>query len=284
MHRRTRPSFTADAACGARAHGSLHRDPKLRNPDGFARQLVGMPFRALMYPMLRAAFLPIFEHRIPGVYFAHQARTHAFDSLLLREIEHGATDLVLLGAGFDSRAHRIARNLRVFEVDHPLTSTEKRRRISRVLGASADHVRYVPVDFSRESLPERLAASGYDRSARTVFLWEGVTPYLDATAVDDTLAFVASAGRGSVVAFDYVVGIDAPSTALKRQMDLAASYGEPYRFGLRPAELGPLLLRHGMKVVANLEAEEITRRYLVGSDGRIWGRPPDEIGFAIGRV
>src|SRR5207302_9126736 len=95
----------------------------------------------------------------------------------------------------DSRAHRFADALRaaaVFEVDHPATSTAKRARIERALAGAAAPVTYVPVDFDRDTLADALARAGYKTGRRTMFLWEGVTPYVSAAGVDATLAFIRS--------------------------------------------------------------------------------------------
>ena len=289
MRTRRKASFTADAACAARAHAALHADPRLRNPDHLAPRIVGMPFRMLLWPVLRRRFLSEYERRAPGVYFHHQARTKCFDALWVDALAAGARQFVLLGAGFDTRGYRFADRLggaRVFEVDHPLTSAEKQRRLRRVIGAPPDHMTYVPIDFVRQGLADRLASSGFDPTRRTFFLWEGVTPYLTADAVDATLALVARAAPGSSIAFDYIhrsTLVD-PSADAKKQLDLARKQGEPYEFGVDPPDLAPLLERHGLALDSNLGADELAARYLVGSNGDVWGRPPPFLGIAHARV
>jgi methyltransferase (TIGR00027 family) len=248
-----------------------------------------MPFRAFLWPLFRRRFLQEYERRGPGVYFHHQARTKRFDALWLEELAAGARQFVLLGAGFDTRAVRFAERLRgarVFEIDHPLTGAEKQRRLRRIVEGAQEHVTYVPIDFVRESLADRLASSGFDAARRTLFLWEGVTPYLTADAVDATLALVARAAEGSSIAFDYIYrsALDHPSDAAKKQLDLARSKGEPYEFGVDPADLAPLLERHGLTLDSNLGSDDLVQRYLVGSDGNVWGRPPPFMGIAHARV
>src|SRR5262245_24984621 len=106
MRQRSRLPFTADASCAARAHGALYHDPGLRNPDSLAGRLVGMPFRAMLRRGARKRFLGWYEGRARGLYFLHQARTRHFDAILLDEIDRGLVQLVILGAGFDSRPYR----------------------------------------------------------------------------------------------------------------------------------------------------------------------------------
>jgi methyltransferase (TIGR00027 family) len=288
MKNRRRSSSTADASAAARAHGAMQADPKLRGPDDMAIRFVGPFFRIALLPGIRRGLIAEYERRAAGVFFHHQARTKHIDAVLAKELAAGAAEVVILGAGFDTRAYRFApklRDARVFEVDHPATSAVKQRRVRRVLGAVPSHVTYVPVDFTKENLEERLGAAGYDPSKRTLFVWEGVTPYLDAAAVDATLAFVGRAPAGSSIVFDYLYASALTSTdaATKKHLDVAAKMGEPYQFGVDPGDLGPLLARHGLALEENLSAEDLGARYLVASDGSRWGTITPFLALAYAR-
>jgi methyltransferase (TIGR00027 family) len=285
VRRRRKASFTADAACAARAHGAMHADPRLRNPDHLAHHLVAMPFRLLLWPVFRRRFIPEFERRGPGVYFLHQARTKHLDGIVTDEIAQGLGQLVLLGAGFDTRAYRFADRLKgvsVFELDHPLTSVEKQRRLKRLGTAPPANLTFVPIDFIRESVEARLVASGFDAKRRTLFLWEGVTMYVTAEAVDATLALVARTAKGSSIVFDYVHRrmLEAPTPAEAKALERVRAVGEPYRFGVEPDELAPLVARHGLTVASNLDASVLERQYLIDSNGRSWGSPPPYMSIA----
>jgi methyltransferase (TIGR00027 family) len=253
MRDRSRSSYTAEAAASARAYGAMNPDPKLRGPDHLAIRFLGAFFRFVLLPGIRSRFLEEYERRGPGVFFHHQARTKLLDALLGAELARGATQVVVLGAGFDSRAYRFAEALaaagaRVFEVDHPATGAMKQKRVKRLLGALPAHVTYVPVNFTKEVVEERLRAAGYDPKRVTFFLWEGVTPYLDPAAVDATLAMVGRGAKGSSIAFDYTFAsaLASPDEALKKQIDLAAKAGEPYTIGVGPEGVKGLLAQHGL--------------------------------------
>ena len=118
------------------------------------------------------------------------------DEELVRALNGGTRQVVILGAGFDCRAYRIAgiEQERVFELDHPATQQAKRHCLTRLLGAMPDHVELVGIDFNRQSLDERLPAAGLVATSPTLWIWEGVTNYLTAAAVDGTLP-VRLAGR-----------------------------------------------------------------------------------------
>lgn len=120
-------------------------------------------------------------------------RTAAIDAAVRDAIASGATQLVILGAGYDGRAWRMAEltGVKVFEVDHPATQTDKRARVAE-LPAANGIVSFVTIDFEKESLESVLVRAGHDRSAPTCWIWEGVVMYLTRDAIRATLADVAA--------------------------------------------------------------------------------------------
>lgn len=132
-------------------------------------------------------------------------RTAAIDSALTEGIGQGCRQLVVLGAGLDARAFRLAAlaDVDVFEVDHPSTQADKKRRTERS-HALAKSVRFVAVDFERECVADRLAEARHDATAPTFWIWEGVTPYLEPAAIAATLRDVGErSAPGSEIAMTY---------------------------------------------------------------------------------
>ncbi len=121
-------------------------------------------------------------------------------------MKSGIPQIVILGAGFDARAYRMAgtTDAIVFEVDHPSTSAAKRALLESALAAIPRHVRFVPIDFNARPLSSEMEIAGYDPGRRTLVIWEGVTNFLTEDAVDATLRWCASAAGGSRVVFTYV--------------------------------------------------------------------------------
>lgn len=150
------------------------------------------------------------EQKGVGVSGFIAARTRAFDDFVLNEMRAGAKQYVILGAGLDSRAYRFAddmENVKVFEVDHPLSQAVKKERVLKHFGSLPDHVHYVPVDFTKDNLLSALQSAGYDTALQTVFTFEGVTMYLNESSVKETLSFILEhSGLSSAVLFDYVYG------------------------------------------------------------------------------
>jgi methyltransferase (TIGR00027 family) len=181
-----------------------------------------------------------------------QLRTRFLDDTLRSFVRNGGRQIVILGAGFDCRALRFARELggaAVFEVDHPATQREKQAVLARA-GLAPQHVRYVSMDFEQEAtreLPAKLAAAGHDPKQPTLTLWEGVTMYLTEPAIEATVAAVhAYCAPGSVFAFTY---FDLPKMrrggAMRLLSALVRSQGEPWRFGWSPDVLPGWLEQRG---------------------------------------
>ncbi len=135
------------------------------------------------------------------------SRTRYIDDYLQACINSEFEQLVILGAGYDSRAYRfdgLNPRMKIFEVDHPDTQRIKVNKIKTIFKKIPSYINYVSVDFNEESLEKRLPADGYDKSLKTLFIWEGVTYYITDEAVDATLKFVVkNSCEGSSIIFDY---------------------------------------------------------------------------------
>jgi methyltransferase (TIGR00027 family) len=239
--------------------------------DPYARRFVPGWFYQMMRFFMRTGYA---EWRGKGVVGFLAARDRYFDDYLSARLAEGFDQLVLLGAGYDSRAYRfeaLKTKVQVFEVDHPATQQVKLERVRQIFGRLPGHVRYVAIDFNHQTLSDCLLAHGYDPRARTVFLWQGVTYYLDPPAVDRTLAFISRhSGPGSSLVFDY---IDAallqgpPSHGEVRNMQrYRGMTGEDLRFGIPVAQIEPFLSRRGFQQIKNVRSEELKALYFHGKN------------------
>jgi len=132
-------------------------------------------------------------------------RTAAIDSAVRDAIANGATQLVILGAGYDGRAWRMPElaEVKVFEVDHPATQGDKRAHLGELPQATGS-VSFVSIDFERESLGIALDRAGHDASSPTCWIWEGVVMYLTRDAMRATLAGIAGrSAPGSTLIVNY---------------------------------------------------------------------------------
>lgn len=203
----------------------------------------------------------------PGAMEFIIARERYIDDFLIACLREGLDQVVVLGAGFDTRAYRIPgiEKARVFEVDHPATQAEKLKRLKKVIDPPPGHVGFIPVDFNAQTLAERLPAGGYDEQGKTLFIWQGVTMYLTPEGVDSTLAFIAGhSGPGSAVIFDYFYTETLRDMKLKSTRRILRVIGERLTFGIDEGEIESFLVRRGFRDVRNADDEELKRLYFTG--------------------
>jgi methyltransferase (TIGR00027 family) len=184
-------------------------------------------------------------------------------------IDKGVRQILVMGAGLDTFAYRLepTRGPRVFELDHPATQAEKRRRLNEAKIAEPAYVSYVAHDFERGSMIASLEAAGFDPGRRTFVLWLGVTPYLTEEAVFATLSELASWPGGAEVVFDYSNPRDqvTDSAARAHHEQLAervAANGEPFRCYLDTPELHARAGELGFPEIEDLDRAALVARYL----------------------
>ena len=172
------------------------------------------------------------------------------EKVLKTAVLTGTKQYVILGAGMDTFAFREPEFLakhRVFEVDHPLTQADKLERITRAGWTVPDNLNFVPVDFTKDSLMERLIAAGFDPSAKSFFSWLGVTYYLSAEAIDAMLSALSGlCADGSSLVFDYPDEnfFDAPERHVQNTIMMAKAGGKPMKSAFSYSELEKLLEKH----------------------------------------
>jgi methyltransferase (TIGR00027 family) len=221
----------------------------------------------------------LLEKGLPGAFGYFNARTQYFDEVLLQEVRAGVQQVVILGAGFDSRSLRFSdalRAVRVFEVDMPEVLA---LRVARLLGGrpAGPSAIAVPIDFEREDVGDALRERGYAPDAKTLFLWEGVTYYLPQDAVKTVLLVVATqSAPGSSILFDYVtrafVDGDYSGYGTRRLADGWRRLGNVNKFGVDDIEAFTRPL--GLKIRSDIDAAILERRFLSSLGGRrvrAWG-------------
>lgn len=210
----------------------------------------------------------ILDRGWPSTRSSGVVRTRFIDDAVEEVLERGVAQVVLLGAGLDSRPYRLLgdRPVRVFEVDHPATQRRKCARLNAVLGALPPRVRYLPVDFERDDLQVALEGGGFDPSRPSVFIWEGVVSYLSAESVERNFTLLSRLmAPGSRLVFTYV-----HRGALDGSLHFAEAArwsgwvrlsGEPFTFGFAPEELPAYLGAHGFTRTIDISTAEAAQRY-----------------------
>ncbi len=218
----------------------------------------------------------------PGVLGFLVARCRYMDDLLQASLEKGLEQLVVLGAGYDSRAYRfdnLTKGVKVYEVDHPATQQVKMKKVKTVLGVLPGHVAFVGLDFNRETLQECLPKYGYDEHKKTLFIWEGVVMYLNVQAVDSTLGFITQhSGSGSLVVFDYIYSALIDGSVrhgeVSRMRRVRRFSGEGLTFSVPEGKAKEFLEQRGFINIKDVSGEDLHGRYFTGSNAKrkvAWG-------------
>lgn len=259
------PSRTAMMAATARGLHRLEAATPWVFDDHLAFVLVGPAWRDIRDELITALSEPLL--RATTAMVVARSR-HTEDRL-----SEGAFDqYVLLGAGLDSFAWRrpdaLAGGLRVFEVDHPASQAWKLDRVASLgLPASDRHV-FAPIDFEVETLPVALDRVGFDWSARTLFSWLGVMPYLTSDAIETTLRSLTKCAAGSEIALSYMIApplMDEIGQAFyERFSGVAAGVGEPFHTTHTPEEAEAVVRRCGLDVADHPTRDDVHARYFAG--------------------
>jgi len=276
--RRRGSSTTAEEVALHRVAESLKPEGERVCYDPYAIRFIGPEVRKFMEMMARdpgqgKERMEQMNRLYPGTQNSIIARVRYFDDFVKRSLGEGLEQLVILGAGYDTRAYRIEGldKIKVFETDHPATQGVKMQKIKEIFGALPGHVSYVPADITAGELGHRLEEHGYDRSQKTLFLMEGLIYYLPPGDVDETLSFIVKgSGGGSAVLFDYFPASMADGTCTdevgKRICDRLKQYGEPLLFGINEGDAEAFLLRRGFSAARNVAAEDYRRAYFHGKN------------------
>jgi methyltransferase (TIGR00027 family) len=261
------PSRTALAAASHRAahqileKGSIFSDPlAVRilgiDADTVAREAEAQPLRR-------------------GMRIFIAVRTRFAEDALAAAVERGASQLVVLGAGLDTYAYRSkpSDRLRIFEVDHPATQEWKRQRLAEAAIPIPNSLTFAPTDFERQSLPEGLAAAGFDSSQQTFFTWLGVVPYLTEEAFWATLRFIVSLPNSTHVVFDYS---NPPSSFseearanYEKRAARVAELGEAWLTHFNTDDLCAKLNKLGFSEIEDLGPPQMAARYFPSSSKTI---------------
>lgn len=243
--------------------------------DCFAE--VFLPFRIRM--LLKAARLRTkLKHKIPhGMYEYMLARTAYFDAVFEAALKKNVPQIVMLGAGYDTRAYRFARlikDTRIIELDAPLIQAGKRDRLRSARVSVPDSVIFASADFNAESLGLVLEKAGYDSDQNGLFLMEGLIYYLEPESVDAILKFVGGNSHAeNTIVFDYTISIPMHKIgdyygAIELFINHMKKYSEEkVGFHIEEDKLPLYLTERGLEIADYLNNSEMEKRFFANKDG-----------------
>jgi methyltransferase (TIGR00027 family) len=270
--RHDRSSRTADRVAERRAVHQVLDAPRVFD-DPLALRII-RPEVARLIRESPKAFDTLFDRQLRAFV---SVRSRIAEDALRDAYARGVRQYVVLGAGFDTFAYRNPfADLRVWEVDHPATQAEKRRRVDAANLAVPSTLRYVAADLARVPLGPTLVDAGIDRSQPVFVSWLGVAMYLEREDIRNTLRTIGSMAPGSSVVFDYAIPPEALNVVApffyRRVLARVASIGEPFRTFFDDAAAEAELRAAGFSSVVVLAPADINARYF----------PDDKRGVKVG--
>lgn len=203
----------------------------------------------------------------PGIFGAQICRTRYIDDAVETGLIEGIGQLVILGAGYDSRPYRLAgiKNVQVFELDLPAVQNDKKKKIQKYLGRLPENVSYIPIDFDKQTLEAAFSGADFDPVRPAIFIWEGVTQYINEESARKTLAFVGKSAAGSSLLFTYVL-----KSVIERRSNISGaehmmevvSRQSPWIFGLEPANVAAFLKPFHLNLSADVGNKDYQEKYL----------------------
>ena len=276
-----RPSETAMGAAAMRFLAATDEREEIKGPDYLAEIFLTKDRKVpLKDPAMREW---VIKNRIPpGMYEFMIARTAFFDHVVEQALLENIPQIVFLGAGYDSRSYRfkeIIKDTRIFELDIQPTQQRKMELLHQAGISIPDQLVFVSINFNTDNIGDILHQAGFNRNKKSLFVWEGVTYYLSAAVVDDTLRVITSnSPAGSLICFDYASHSHdrLNDEGLKKIREMMRTHypGEPTQFGIRNGEIESFLSPRGYDIIEHLNSKDMERKYLNLPDGSPAGKIP----------
>lgn len=271
-------SQTAGVTAYLRAFARVELYGGAQTGDGLAHHFLPLEWaESLRTPEARAHVKEKVMH--PGMYPYITARTAHMDAVFCQALSDGIHQVVILGAGYDTRAQRLLPKenaCRIFELDTPATQAHKRTCLEKISGGSTNGVRYAPLDLRQSHLKTVLAEMGAEPEDKALFVLEGLIMYLPCETVTSLLTTIqAWAAPGSRLVMDYlredVLAGEAQCYGATGLLAKAHGHGEPFQCGFSIQGLEAQLEGLGYRILSHLLAQDLTTHYLKDVDTGLTG-------------
>jgi methyltransferase (TIGR00027 family) len=273
------PSQTAAAVALARAAAAIDERKEIKGPDNLAAIFLSEDVRTLLEDNTRIKSM--LAGSAPGMYEYIVARTRYFDDIVQQALSNHTSQIVILGAGYDTRAYRfkdlIGNTTKIFELDIPTTQARKMDVLKQHHISIPEQLTFVPIDFTTQTLDAVLPRYGYEPRQKSLFVCEGLSYYLFKKDMDDMLLSIKNGSpTGSAVCFDYAAiwpemmnahGVKTIMETMHRKYA-----GENTNFGLERGNVESYLAEKGYTLGNHMTAEEMEKEYLTLEDGSLAGR------------
>jgi methyltransferase (TIGR00027 family) len=255
------PSETAMTVAFCRALAAKDERDAIKGPDYLAELFLTEEGRKPLND--RASRIWAIQNLVTAPLYGYFiARTAFIDHIFKQSLAVDIPQIVFLGAGYDTRVYRYRDSIqhtRIFELDIQSTQKRKQEILNNANIEIPREVTFVSINFKQDQLKDVLSDASFDPTAKTLFIWEGVTYYLTEEAVTATLRFIKNnSPSGSILCFDY----------LTEQLE-SVNTAEPFKFWIAQNNIDKFMDVHCFKIIEHLDAPEMEKRYLSMNDGTI---------------
>ncbi len=263
-------SFSAISNAALRAMDSFYPEKDRLFNDKIAYKLLPPLWKLFVWFMkisfLREMIYKIRNKQMPGVIANLIYRTKYIDDLLNENLKQNIEQVLILGSGFDTRAYRFkSEKVIYFEVDHPDTMKLKKERVKKHLDKQIDQVEFIAVDFEKNEMKEIIDKSSFNKKKKTLVIWEGVTQYINAEAVDNVFDYVSTFQSGSKIIFTYIkkgVIDGTESTELDEKiLSYTEEKGSTWIFGIDEEKIADYVKKRGFFLKGDVGADYYYQRY-----------------------
>jgi methyltransferase (TIGR00027 family) len=265
--------------CLSRACSAFETNHYYKSDDHIAPLILPSGLKPFLHISLaRRLFTKIAAPK--GIYEYVIARTKYIDAVFKRALAEQFDQVLIFGAGFDTRALRFQDamgNTSVFELDVPVTQHAKITQYEKRHLAIPSNLTFIAIDFDKESLPMKLDEAGFCKQHRSLFILEGLTMYLQPESVDATFQTIRDyAGKGSWVVFDYIYASVLRKEGIyygeKGVVQKVSGAGEQWHFGIEKGQIEQFLARYTMQLIDHKDSKDLEMAYFSDSNGKTIGR------------
>lgn len=267
-------SITALGTCLMRATSYYEKNTSYKSEDIIASRIIPSYLRAMIrYPISRSVLKKAL-FKIPGIYEYIILRTKYIDEIF-NSFTENMEQVLILGAGFDSRAIRFKsqlKNVQVFELDAPITQQVKKNRFAKRKIDFPDNLKFISIDFMKESLREKLNQAGFKKNKKCLFLLEGLTYYLDQKSIDDTFNLINEySAKDSVIVFDYASAEAVRQEKIDGDMKIKKHYETLVRSGEKPdymieEPIEKFLEKYSFDLIEEADSTHLAQKYFNKDD------------------
>ncbi len=214
-----------------------------------------------------------------GIYEYVIARTKLIDEIFANAIAKDYHQILILGAGFDSRGIRLVdgnEKTSIFELDIHTTMTDKLKQYKK-RNINPGEVIYVEIDFDNEKIEDKLKMAGFRDNEKTLYILEGITMYLTESTINEDFKFISeSAGEGSEVIFDFIYkSVLEEKNLFYGEQEIYQNVkkaGEGWSFGIQKEEIKNFLQKHGLELINLMDSIKLEKKYFQDDANNIVGK------------